>query len=153
MAIETIKDILDWTRDLHGELSELYQNSSEETDDERLKMLLTYIAEHEQKLAEAIDKYEHDSGTIDTLDSWFQQYTENNPFLKGMKSLTQLQPFDSRTVLDYTVQTHQNLINLYRELGDNARTDRIKTLFDNLASMELHDLMRMVHTSERMDDM
>ena len=49
MTVETIKDILDWTRKLHVQLEEVYRTTSDESDSERTKMLLSYVADHEAK--------------------------------------------------------------------------------------------------------
>lgn len=152
MAIETIKDILDWGRRLHEELAHIYQTSSTETKDERTRLLLSYIADHERKLADIIANYEkHD--TSGTVDSWMRDYLDKNPFMAGMREVVSFNPMDSDDVLQATVNAHQQMIKMYRDLAENAKAERLESLFENIANMESHELMRMVMTGERWSDM
>lgn len=152
MPIETIKDVLDWGRRLHEELASIYQGASAESDDERTRLLLNYIADHENRLAEIIANYEkHD--TTGKVDSWMRDYLEKNPFMAGMREVVTFNPMDSDSVLQATVAAHQQMIKMYRDLAENAKTDRLESLFANMADMEAHELMRMVMTGERWSDM
>jgi len=75
MPTETIKDILDWGRRLHEDLATIYQSASTESEDERTRLLLNYIADHENHLAEIIANFEkHD--TTGRIDSWMRDYLE-----------------------------------------------------------------------------
>ena len=151
MTLETIKDILDWTRQLHEELARLYRDSSGESDDEKTRMLMTYVADHLERLAEAIAHYEKDS-TVTMMDSWIQDYVEKNPFMQGWRNAMNLAGMNFDQVLDNTVKTHQQLIGLYEDLAEASKTERMKELFENLQNLEQHELMRMVHTTERFSD-
>ncbi len=152
MSIETIKDILDWNRRLHQELSRIYRESSEATEDERSRLLLDYIAEHEERLAETIARYEKDDH-VEQLDSWTRNYLDKNPFAASMKQMMDFTAMGTEQILQTTVAAHQKLIELYRELAQNAKSERLEELFKNLASLETHELMRMVMSGERWNDM
>lgn len=152
MAIETIKDILDWGRRLHEELAQIYQNSSAESEDERTRLLLSYIADHEQKLADIIANYEkHD--TTGKIDSWMRDYLDKNPFMAGMREVVKFNPMDGDEILKATINAHQQMIKMYRDLAQNAKAERLESLFENIANMEANELMRMVVTGERWSDM
>ena|SRR5210317_1294985 len=152
MPTETIKDILDWGRRLHEELATIYQSSSAESEDERTRLLLNYIADHENRLAEMIANFEkHD--TTGRVDSWMRDYLEKNPFKAGMREVVKFNPMDGEEVLQATIDAHQKMIAMYRDLAQNAKSDRLETLFTSIADMESNELMRMVMTGERWSDM
>jgi hypothetical protein len=152
MPTETIKDILDWGRRLHEELATIYQSSSAESEDERTRLLLNYIADHENRLAEMIANFEkHD--TTGRVDSWMRDYLEKNPFMAGMREVVKFNPMDGEEVLQATIDAHQKMIAMYRDLAQNAKSDRLETLFTSIADMESNELMRMVMTGERWSDM
>ena len=152
MSVETIKDILDWTRSLHEQLAEVYRTTSEEADSERTKMLLTYVADHEVKLAEAIEHYEKNA-TVTILDNWVQDYIVKNPFMQGMMTSMKFAGMDPDQILNTTVASHQHLIDMYKGLAESAQSSALKELFENMESLELHELMRMVHSTERFNDL
>lgn len=151
MTLESIKDILDWTKQLHEELAEVYRRSSGENEDEKTRLLMNYVADHQQRLADAIANYEKDPG-VTLMDSWIQDYVEKNPFMQGWRSFMNLSGMNFDQVLDNTVKAHQQLISLYEELAEASKTERMKELFENLQNLEQHELMRMVHTTERFSD-
>lgn len=152
MPIETIKDILDWGRSLHEELAAIYHSSAAESEDERTRLLLSYIADHENRLAEIIANYEkHD--TSGRVDSWMQDYLDKNPFMAGIRDMVKFDPGNGDEVLQATISAHQQMITMYRDLAENAKSDRLETLFANIADLESNELMRMVMTGERWSDM
>lgn len=152
MTVETIKDILDWTRKLHVQLEDVYRTTSNETDSERTKMLLSYVADHEAKLAETIEHYEKDA-TVTIIDTWVQDYILKNPFMQGMMTSLKFAGMSSDEILNATVSSHQHLIDMYKGLAESAQTNQLKELFENMQSLEMHELMRMVHTTERFNDL
>lgn len=152
MPVESIRDILDWNKALHRELADIYHNSSTLSQDPRAQMLLDYISEHETKLAEAIDHYEaHENGG--KVESWVQDYIEKIPFVKEIRHTMERDSTTVDDIIEVTVSAHQQLIQLYKDLTENAKTERQRELFEGLASMESHELMRMVHTGERWQDL
>lgn len=54
MQIETLKDVLHWTKEFHNQLSRCLRECADENQDARAQMLLTYLAAHEEKLAKAV---------------------------------------------------------------------------------------------------
>lgn len=152
MTVETIKDILDWTRKLHTQLEEVYRSCSDESDSERTRLLLNYVADHEAKLAGAIEHYEKDA-SLNLIDSWVQDYIMKNPFMQGMMTSLKFAGMSSEDILNATVASHQHLIDMYKDLAESAQSQQLKELFENMQFLELHELMRMVHTSERFNDL
>ncbi len=154
MSVERIRDILDWSRDLHLELQTVFSQAAGQTGDIRARLLLDYVAEHEQRLADAIRHYEDDhDANGDRLETWIMDYIEKISFVREIREKMQLGEMTSEDILQAVVETHQQLIDLYQDLADNAKTERLQELFQGLAAMESHELMRIVHSSERWSDM
>jgi rubrerythrin len=152
VAIETIREILEWGRQLHEELAQIYRSSSASTDDERTQLLLNYIAEHEQNLADMIARYERDEDG-GKIDSWMRDYLDKSPFMSGMHAIMDFGDMNSDNIMQATISAHQKMVQMYRDLAENAKTERLEAMFTNLASMESNELMRMVLSGERWSDM
>ena len=59
MTIEKISDVVHWAREYHQLLAECMQHCSEQTLLERGQLLLHYLSEHETRLAETLNRFEH----------------------------------------------------------------------------------------------
>ena len=54
MRFKQLSDVLDWAQALHRKLAELYRDRAGSHTQDRIGMLLTYLAEHENALALAL---------------------------------------------------------------------------------------------------
>ena len=71
MSYSTVKDVLDYSRKLHEHARNLYQQLRDQTQRERVDMMLNLLAAHENTLAEAmISMQEHTSQKV--LLEWHQ---------------------------------------------------------------------------------
>lgn len=152
MTLETVKDILDWTRTLHQRLSETYEDAAAEIGDERASMLLKYVAEHERILSESIKRFESDSN-VQLMDTWFQEYINKMPFMNSPPAIGGFPTADPTVIIDMTIKAHQSLIDMYKELGELAKTSKLKELFEEMAFLENSELKRMVTSMQRMTDL
>ena len=57
MPNKTLHDVILWTQDFHREMSERLQQSAGEASDERVRMLLGYLSQHEQELAQMVGRF------------------------------------------------------------------------------------------------
>ena len=48
MQIETLKDVLHWTREFHQHLSQCLSHCADKNTDERARMILAYLSNHER---------------------------------------------------------------------------------------------------------
>src|SRR5690606_2414445 len=61
MRYKNIDEILAWTGRFHTELAQHYQQLARQHDRQRLEMLLSYLAEHQRRLAETLAQIREDS--------------------------------------------------------------------------------------------
>lgn len=47
MEVETLRDVVRWTRGVHSELSECLSMCQKDNEDERAKLVLSYLSNHE----------------------------------------------------------------------------------------------------------
>ncbi|MBU3068792.1 ATPase [Aestuariicella sp. G3-2] len=152
MQIETLRDVLVWTRKFHQKLSELLSESVDKHSDERTRMVLEYLADHEKSLGKVISGFEK-SGDEDALNTWFNEYVNKSPMLQKMYSNTPFDDLDSTQIMDIVVEQHQQAIELYRYLVKRADIDSAREMLESLLSLEEHEIMRMTQSTNRFSDM
>lgn len=71
MSYSTVKDVLDYSQQLHEHARNLYQQLRDQTQRERVDMMLQLLAEHENTLAHSMQNlHEHTSQKV--LSEWHQ---------------------------------------------------------------------------------
>ena len=130
MRFKNTRDVLNHVKHFHQEIGARYQRISGETDKKRLKMLLDYISEREQKLADAISVFSE--GTSDkVLDTWFQYTSDDTPIQRLLDSdvSADMSPDDLMRV---TMQISDHFNALYRDIVAAADSNEVRTVFQNL---------------------
>ena len=79
MQIETLEDILSWTRLYHSQLSQCLKHCSDRNEEHRAKLLLDYLSDHETRLEKVIGLYEKGTNKR-ILNTWFY-YLRKEMFL------------------------------------------------------------------------
>lgn len=134
MANVRVRDLLDQVKDFHRHLSGYYTNLSTVAKKERVKMLLDFIALHEEQLAECLAAYEEDAATH-VLDTWF----EFTPDLTRCERLEDVSLNPDMSV-DEAVRTvllfDQCLAEYYKQLAELSPLPEIRELFENLMEAE-----------------
>ncbi len=130
MRFKSTRDVLDHVKHFHQEVSNVYQRVSAETDKNRLKLLLDYISEREQKLADAVSVFtERTSDHV--LDTWFQYTSDDTPIQRLLDSDVgpDMTPDD---LLRVTMQISDHFSALYKDIVATADTEEVRTVFQNL---------------------
>lgn len=144
MSFETTQDVLDHARAFHRQVSEFYDQLSQQNQKQRIKMLLDYLSRHEKHLEESLALYEEQvsSGILKT---WFQYPPPKetldicvNMSLEGREDLTVEQ------VIELALQLDECLVDLYRAMIESADTEEVKAVFQNLLEMEKQEEIDMV---------
>ena len=55
--------------------------------------------------------------------------------------------------MDLIVDQHQQVVELYRYLANRADIPSAKEMLESLVSLEEHEIMRVVHSANRFEDM
>ena len=151
MQVETIKDVLHWTKEFHQHLSECLSSSVEKNTDERAKMLLAYLSDHEKNLAKVIHGFET-SGNESALNTWCYEFVNKHPIIQNVHCDSLFADLDTAQIMEVIVDQHQQVIELYSYLFSRAEVPSAKELLDNLRSLEKHEAMRMSQSANRLND-
>lgn len=150
MRIERTRDILDNARKFHRLIAETYRQQGEKTDQERMQMLLNYLALHEKHLEETLDEY-GDLAAKRVLEHWFQ----NSPCDEKFAELKQLLARDNPTedhIIDLALEIDGCMIDMYKFLAANTEDKDVRALFQDLVSLEENEERRMVRDAMWMQD-
>lgn len=151
MQIETLKDVLHWTREFHQHLSQCLSDCADKNTDERARMLLTYLSDHEKALTQVVSGFEI-SGDEHALNTWCYEYVAKHPIVQHVHCDAPYTELDATQIMAVIVDQHQQVIELYRYLAARADIPSAKELMESLRSLEEHEMMRMAQTSNRFED-
>ncbi|MCK0536202.1 hypothetical protein [Alcanivorax quisquiliarum] len=152
MRYKNIDEILAWTGRFHTELAQHCQQLARQHDRQRLEMLLSYLAEHQRRLAEMLAQIREDSEPGIRY-TWF----DKAPDIPGPESLPELGELIRGDSVDAiaaaALKFHDGIIEIYNELREQAPTDRTRQLFENLADLEHHEALKLVRGAQGLNDM
>ncbi|WP_223668796.1 ATPase [Kangiella shandongensis] len=152
MQAETIKDVLHWTQQAHKQLTDCLHHCSDKSESIRSKMLLDYLAEHEQRLEHTIQKIEEE-GNITALNTWVLEYVNRAPI--KLHDVCD-EPFINMSVgdiLHLVTGVNNQIIELYRYLLNQAQIPETQELMEQLVELEQNEAMRMSRDAQRFSDM
>lgn len=152
MQAETLRDVMDWTRALHGSLAESLKRSAEVSKGERARMLLDYLAEHETRLQKVVELSEQDA-SVKALNTWCYDYFENAPVSLRRIELEDLSDREPDEIIATVIDMHEMVIDLYRYLMGRAESPTPRELVEGLLDMEEHEAMLMARDARSMEDL
>lgn len=150
MRFENTRDILNHISHFHEILSEYYHKISEESNSTRLKLLLDYLSQRENKMKEVIDTYS-EGASHKIMDNWFQ-YSLCSEKINELKGLMERKALDADQIVDLALQFDDCFISMIKEISNNADSDTVKELFDNLIEIEENEKKHVSLASHRLDD-
>ncbi len=152
MQVETLRDVLVWTREFHKNLSACLHHCAGKNENARAKMLLEYLARHEQELSQTV------SGFVETaearaLNTWCYDYLEKHPILHSAHCDAPFQDLEQDEIMVVITDQHEQVIDLYRYLHARADIEATRELMDELESLEEQESRRMTQGANRMQEM
>jgi hypothetical protein len=147
---EQVKDVLDYGKELHAQLSVLYTSLGRQSEQARVKMLLDYLSRHERNRRQAIQRFEQDPHA-GSLDVWLQYAP--SPEIERMLANCVIRPdLSVDDVARIALAFDDALIAIYREAAREAEDTRARELFENLAEMEEKERQRFIRDAEWLQD-
>ncbi len=150
MRFRKIKDVLDWTRAFHEALAESYDELGKGHENERVGMLLAYLSAHERTLSEAIQHYEEDQ-EHSVLNLWYDPDVDLPEDLTALRR--ELKAVEVADVLAMAIRFDDLVIDLYKVMQENAPTEEVRDLFDNIARHEHREKLAMARSAGRLEDL
>ena len=152
MQVETMGDVMDWTRAVHANMAECLEHCSRDSRRERVKMLLDYLAKHEHQLDHVYELSKEDVSR-QALDTWCQEFFEKAPVRPHEKCSEDFRDRDTGEILAAVVAMHDKLIEFYRYMVSRAEVTSTRELLQALLDLEEHEAMRMARDGGRLEDL
>ncbi|MDX2319391.1 MAG: ATPase [Moritella sp.] len=152
MQIETLRDVLHWTREFHLQMANCLQYSIDKNESERAKLLLKYLGEHEQRLVNVLAGFEKDTSES-VLNTWCYEYLDKTPIVRHQQCEVPFSQLKSTDIIPEIINLHQQVIDLYNYLQSRAELPSTKELLTQLADLEQHKIMEMVQSANRLEDL
>ncbi len=150
-SFEQVKDVLDYSKQLHAQIRQYYDALSEQSVQRRVKMLLDYLSRHEKNMEQSLDVYEQEAkGSV--LDVWLQYAPSTD--IEGVLKRCVIKPSMSvDEVIKIALEFDDALVELYKEVVREVDDDRVKAAFKNLIEMENQEKFTLVRSAIQLDDM
>lgn len=151
MKVETLADVLRWTKKKHQEMSDCLGKSVGKTEDGRARLLLDYLASHEAELGRTVAAIETTADSR-ALNTWCYEYVQDLPVMDP--SCTNLFFYEMRTatILQTITEQHQYIIELYSRLNDQFESKPAYDLLQQLLLLEQQEVKRIVQGANRLED-
>lgn len=151
MRYQTVRDIIQHSKQLHHDLGDFYRSLEDKVELERVKMLLNYLARHEEHIEGLLNQYSLDVNQ-DLWGEWFQFGPDEHleDLVKDLKFAANNNVDD---VVRMALAIDDYFIELYGKLSINASSEKVKQLFDNLVQMEALEKTRTVRSALELSDM
>ncbi|MDX1755405.1 MAG: ATPase [Marinobacter sp.] len=151
MQIRTFGELIEWTRDLHHQLSERLADSSQQHQQERTRALLQYLADHEAMLDRAIAEFER-QGDQKAMQTRFYDYLNHNPVETRRLSDLPYANMSFDEICRELFDVHDQIMALYNTLIGKAEIPEVISMLEDLLALEEHEAMRLALQIGRMSD-
>jgi len=152
MQIETLRDVLHWTRKFHIQLQACLAHCSEANENERAKLLLVYLSDHENRLVRVIDGFEK-TASVNALDTWCYEYVDKYPVQLHQRCTANFTDMNSVEISTEISNLHEQVTGLYRHILDRATSESSRELLSGLMNIETHMAMQATQSVNRLSDL
>ena len=140
------RDIFDMIRRFHKQLAVFYEQLSEKSEKERVRMLLTYMSRHEKNFERALGEYDHETASK-VLDTWIQFAPDSRILsIPEVKDLHSDMSVDD--VVDIAMELDDHLIKFYSEAERCVDFNLPKEFFGKLKEQEQAEEAELAKTAE-----
>ncbi len=150
-TFETTRDIIGLARQFHREVSDFYECLSNQASKGRVKLLLQYMSRHEKHLEECLAEYEQDASDR-ILETWFQYAPATTP-VENLETVQLESEMSIDDVVKVGLRLDECLINLYREMADNAESREVAEVFCNLLDLEQQEEIALTRNALSIKDL
>jgi hypothetical protein len=134
VAYQTIRDLVAHVHSVHRSLRHAVRDAQSRIDDERSKLLLAVIDEHEAAIEHAVKTVE-DRGQDAVLDTWLQF----EPNAETERAIARSEPSSSMSsdaIVSHVLETENALMKLYELLRGSSGSPRVQEFFASLVALE-----------------
>lgn len=154
MSVQRTRSVIDHARDFHQQVGEYYHRLADAAKQARVRLLLDYMSEHEERLATAVAEYE-DAAPRAILDTWLQSAPDDllDPVRQHLREAHIDASVDVDQVIETGVKLSECLLVVYRDLAQRAEPESVRAVFKNLVAMEESAQHRFACDAGRLSDL
>lgn len=151
MRFATAKDLIDEARSLHEGLARYYERLAGNAKQERVKLLLDYLARHEANQSAVLARFAADSAKS-IRDAWFG-FELDGEFLKCIPPARPVDELSFDEVIDLAIALDDCIIDLYQLIALESQLPEAREAFRNLVSLERQEKQKMVRQALQLNDL
>lgn len=152
MRFHQVREVIEWAVQTHANLAHQYDQASCACVDERARMALRYLAEHERQMHTALSRYLADGKEHrNVLETWFDDTTE---FPQPSVVARLCDAVGDKAVEDLMANAlaiHKTMEDLYRQHTETASIGDERDFFTALATSHEAETRRLVRDMSRLD--
>ena len=134
MSFKTVRDVLHLSQEIHANASNVFEQLREQTQRERIDMMLKLLSRHESQLAEALERVE-ESASRRVLDEWHQ--AEVSSVAQVLDGCGHCHPdISMEELVAMALKVDDALIGLYSHMAQDASNADTLQLFSSLVALE-----------------
>lgn len=141
MRLTQVRNTLDQVREFHGQLADYYTQLSDESAQQRLKLLLDHLASHETHLQESLAAYEKDAPQ--KVMNTFVDCIYCDEIMATCKQTPITPDMSVDGVIQVAMDIDTCLLRFYREVAENADSVTVREVFGNLIDAEEAELRKL----------
>jgi hypothetical protein len=134
MRFQTVRDILDFVRDFHARASRLFEAASVQVRQEKAHWLLSWLADHERRFAEAIDAFERAPENSALLAGWLQFAPDLQRLPLDLPRLAPQMSVDDAVTIAIAFDDY--LVRLYEAVLSTCSSREVCEVFKGLLAQE-----------------
>lgn len=147
MAPRRVADFLHWAEAYHARLAEFYRSRGKEAARSEVKIVLDYMARHQDALRRIIEDYERGASKA-VLDTWYKISPDPKAFQDP--SASGFRPdLTSDEAIDLALDLDHSLISMYEQLIRRAETPGLREVLENLLQAERREEIRLLRSQSR----
>jgi len=141
MSYDPIRRIMNRSKKIHEGIRGFYERLSDQTEKQRVQMLLEYLKGHQKELEDTLEDLKSQASQ-DVLDAWLQYRPE--PSVEQMLPDMEFKPEMSvDELLQAALSIDDALITYYRRIAENTEFQEVKEVFASLAEKIENDKSKL----------
>ena len=152
MRFHQVREVIEWAVQTHANLAHQYDQASCACVDERTRMALRYLADHERQMQIALARYLADgSEHRNVLETWFDDTTEFPQPTVVARLCAAAGDKANEDLLANALAIHKTMEDLYRQHTETASIGDERDFFTALATSQEAETRRLVRDMSRLD--
>ena len=152
MRFHQIREIIEWAVQTHAGLAHAYEQLCKQCGDERSRMALRYLADHEHQMQAELARYlADDSEHLNLLETWFDDPTEFPHPTVVSRLCDAVGDKAMEDLLANALAIHKTMEDFYRHRAETTAIGDERDFFAALAASHEAETRRLVRDMSRLD--